>query len=281
MRVFASTACLDANRSLWDLLDDYQEVGIDAVELGTARLDTCERLADRLRERPLSYALHNYFPPPADPFVLNLASGDAEVGARSVAFVASSLELASELGAPFYAVHGGFAADPVDRGPAGLSFPGEPPAPEAVDEATHRYQERLGLLAGRASELGVLLLVENNVCTRENRGKLLHQTTEDLRDLADAVPGIGLLVDTGHLNVTATTFGFDRERFVRMLAPCIGCFHVHDNDGSVDRHLPVTEGSWIFPLLRLVDAPLVVEARFRDAGSLALHIRWLERRLRG
>jgi sugar phosphate isomerase/epimerase len=277
MRVYASTASLDGGRSLWEILDEFESVGLDAVELGASRLDTAESLVERLVERSLSYVIHNYFPPPADPFVLNLGSHDVEIAARSAEFVASSLELAAAIEAPFYAIHAGFAVDPV-AGPAGLSFPAAPP-PQAAEEAGRRYEDRIGPLAERARKLGVALLVENNVCTPENRGKLLHQTGEELHALTSAVPGIQLLVDTGHLNVTATTFGFDRERFVETLAPRIGGFHVHDNDGLADRHLPVAEDSWVLPLLRRVSAPFVVEARFREASAVADHVRWLEQQI--
>jgi sugar phosphate isomerase/epimerase len=275
MRVYASTACLNGRRSLWEILDKFESAGLDAVELGSSRLDAPDGLVDRLARRRVAYAVHNYFPPPRTPFVLNLGSADATIAARSAAFVASSLDLAAQIRAPFYGVHGGFAVDAVDVGPAGLSLPDAPPA-RTAREAARRYEERIAPLADRARELEVALLVENNVCIPDNRGKVLHQSAEELEELIAAVPGVGLLVDTGHLNVTATTFGFDREAFVHTLAPHIGAFHVHDNDGLVDQHRPAAPDSWILPLVRSVGAPLVVEARFPDVAALADHVRRME-----
>jgi sugar phosphate isomerase/epimerase len=274
VRVYASTACLDGGGSLWDILDAYAAEGLELVELGLSRLDDRDRLVERLRARPCSYAVHNYFPPAKEPFVLNLASGDDGIAARSVAFVQAALELASALEAPFYGVHGGFGVDPALAGGRLVT----PPAPrrEALVDAARRYEERIGPLADRARRLGVALLVENNVCTEADRGKLLHQTADELEELTEAVPGLGLLVDTGHLNVTARTLAFDREAFLRRLTTRIGAFHVHDNDSLVDRHLPLAPDAWAVPLLRLVGAPLVVEARFADASALAAHVAALE-----
>jgi sugar phosphate isomerase/epimerase len=70
-----------------------------------------------------------------------------------------------------------------------------------------------------------------------------------------------VLVDVGHVNVTAHALGFRREAFVDALAPHIGAFHLSDNDGQTDQNLCFGEDVWFFPLLRRFShVPLVVEA---------------------
>src|SRR4051812_21105203 len=44
---------------------------------------------------------HNYFPAPSQPFVLNLASLDADTRAKSVRHAREGLRLAAKSGAPF------------------------------------------------------------------------------------------------------------------------------------------------------------------------------------
>jgi hypothetical protein len=55
---------------------------------------------------------HNYFPAPAIPFVLNLASTDETIRTRSVQHCLNGLRLASQSAAPFFAAHAGFCIDP-------------------------------------------------------------------------------------------------------------------------------------------------------------------------
>jgi sugar phosphate isomerase/epimerase len=272
--IHASTACLGAHE-LWPTLDQYAENGIAAVELGSCRLATTDGLADRLRDYGMHYLVHNYFPPPADPFVLNLASSEGATRRRSLDFVEDALELCAVVGSPLYSVHGGFVTDPVVGADGRLVFP-DPPHRAAGEEAMDRYIAAIAHAADSAQRLDLDLLVENNVCTPENRGKLLLQTDEEIASLFAQVdsPALGLLLDAGHLTVTAATLGFDRNEFVERLTPWIRAIHAHENDGAVDSHHPVRTGGWVASLLARVadDVVVVEEAAFDDVRALSAHL---------
>lgn len=271
--IYASTACISGKQPLVERVRLYREHGIDAIELGArVTIDGTFSGRDMGAGR---FILHNYFPPPAEPFVLNLASANAAIRVRSIALVQDALSISASLGASVYSVHAGFITDPsldfVFPSPASASF-----GPAAL----RRFVESIRALLPVAEKEGVKLLIENNVCAPHNRGTLLLQTTEEFQEFFHMVssPHLGILVDTGHLNVSATTFGFDRMAFIDALAPQIGAFHLHDNDGSADQHRPLTEGSWIVsvlcrPVVR--DLPWIVEAQFPDTQSLAAHIDFL------
>jgi len=265
VRVYASTACVAGG--LWETLDAYRRAGLRRVELGASD-PPGDRLVERLRELGLDYLVHNYFPAPTDEFVLNLASPDGAVLERSRAFVASSLELAAGLGSPLYSVHAGFVADPV--GFDGTSFV----FPEGGDvrAAEDRFRYSIEAAGARARELGLELLVENNVCTEATRGSLLFQTPEEF----EALPDVPILLDTGHLNVSAHTLGFDRRDFARRHGWRVHAVHLHDNDGSRDAHEPAREGSWALDAVRDSAAEyVVVEARFANVERLRDHVEWL------
>ena len=90
---------------------------------------------------------------------------------------------------------------------------------------------------------------------------------------------LGVLLDTGHLNVTASTLGFDRLELVDAVAGRVGAFHLHDNDGAVDEHRPVEEGSWALDVVRrerFAAIPVTVEARVPGAAELAAYIARLQ-----
>jgi sugar phosphate isomerase/epimerase len=269
VRLSVSTACLDAG--FWETLDLYAGAGLTDVELGTTTEPLGERVVERLRALGLSYLVHNYFPPPAKTFVLNLASPDAAIREDSVHLVEDALATAAALGSPLYSVHAGFVGDPPGQDRAGFAIP-----PGDPDAAKTRFRDGLERALARAAELGVELLVENNVCTPRNRDRLLLQTADEF----DELPGFGILLDTGHLAVSAATLGFDPLEAVRKLAPRIRAFHLHDNDGSLDAHAPVAAGSWALEAVRLSDpAAVIVEARFGNVAELREHVDWLRAEL--
>jgi sugar phosphate isomerase/epimerase len=284
MAVYASTAAVESPRELWTILDDFADAGLAEVELGHAEVEEGEHLAERLRERPLRYLVHNYFPPPRESFVLNLASADPEVAERSLGLVVGALELASQIGAPLYAVHSGFITDPI--GFDGTSFILPAPASSAdAARANERFLTALETAIAHAARLDVTLLIENSVCTEALRGKLLALGPDEMAAVFAALPapGFGLLLDTGHLNVTARTLGFDRLAYVDAVASHVRAWHVHDNDGAVDSHLPIAPGGWVHELLlrpALAGLPVTVESKFADVESLAKHVRWLREELR-
>jgi len=103
-------------------------------------------------------------------------------------------------------------------------------------------------------------------------------TAEDFDQLFAAVQGInlGVLLDVGHLRVSAETLGSSPEKFARAVAPYVECLHLSNNDGVRDTHDPFDESAWFIPMLHAFkDRPMVVETRplggdERDAIQQAL-----------
>lgn len=282
VQIYASTACIPGTVSLRTRAADYRAEGLDNVELG-AGVNLEHMSISEIPGLSPRMLVHNYFPPPADPFVLNLASENAEIREKSLDLVFRALELSARLSAPFYSVHAGFITDPTSFGTTSFVFP-MPGSPQDANRALRRFIDMLERCLNRAAELGVMLLIENNVCSRELKGKLLLQNTEEFTALFEAVhdPHLGVLFDTGHLNVTSRTLGFDRWDFVTRIAPHIRAFHVHDNDGSADTHTPIRPGSWVLDVLRREEfstLPVIVEAKFRTVTELRDHIDWLDHEL--
>jgi hypothetical protein len=86
--------------------------GIESIELSGCEY-SATLIADLQALSPdIRFQIHNYFPPPPEPFVLNLGSLDTVVGQRSVAHVKQALEWCVALGADRYSFHAGFLLDP-------------------------------------------------------------------------------------------------------------------------------------------------------------------------
>ncbi len=212
--------------------------------------------------------MHNYFPTPEVPFVLNLAATDPQIRAESHALCRRAIELTAAVGAPFYSVHSGFAmnltADQLGQPSQQAALAAE----RCIDRksANRAFRESVSQLSAFAKSRGVGLLLENNVITRKQvaagRAESLLMTTPDecrafLDDLAD--PNVGLLLDVAHAKVAANALGFDAADFFKP-APHLRALHLSDNDGEADTNHPVTRDSWFTPHLRECrELPMVIE----------------------
>ena len=276
--VYVSTACLAGEEPIISRINLYKSFGLNSIELGAGVSVDKKSLAE-IFEIDANYLVHNYFPPPVESFVLNLASSDPQIRKRSQNFVRDALKLSKDLGAPFYSVHAGFITDPISRGKTSFIFP-LPKSPDAAKIAFSRYRESIGHLLEYAEDLGLNLLIENNVCSQELEGKLLLITSDEYQKMFNSIrsQNLGVLLDTGHLNVTARTLQFDRDFFVDQIIPFIRAFHVHDNNGLEDSHDPVLKESWIIDVLRsplLNNLPIIIEAKFGSVEELSRYVKWM------
>lgn len=252
-----------------EVLETYDEIGLPGVELGFC--GSSEYRPEAIsRAYSFDMLCHNYFMKVSDPFVLNLASQDEEILARSRAYVRRAFQVCDSIDVPLYTVHAGFRTDTgID-----MMFDGDP-AP--YTDAWSTFVESVDLLATEAAEYGISLGVENNVLAPTNlrdgeNPYLLCCDIEECSRLFDDVDAdnVGLLLDTGHLNVSARTLGFNRGGFVRSLREDIVGVHLHGNDGTADQHRPPEAGGWAIESYEMIgyDRPVVVEAKYRNSDHL-------------
>jgi sugar phosphate isomerase/epimerase len=110
--VFASSGVFDAP-DLVSVLELASGWGVTHIELSSG-VPYAKDLVEVVRSRrsEFRFLVHNYFPPPPNPFVLNIASSNPAVLKSSIDHCLSAIRVAAELGAPFYSVHAGYALDP-------------------------------------------------------------------------------------------------------------------------------------------------------------------------
>jgi sugar phosphate isomerase/epimerase len=286
--VFVSTSCVRGPyESLEEHVAAFREAGLESIELGWAARPATPDLESYLQGATWGqFLIHNYFPQPVDPFVLNLASQDAGTLARSLATAQRALHLSSIVSAPYYSVHAGFRAE-FSAGSLGARLEREEVVP--YECALRTFRDSIVALAKTAEALGVDLLIEPNVVEARNLVEgvnelLLLAEADEMRAFLDelARPRVGVLLDTGHLNVTSTTLRFSRDRYVEQPMPWIRGIHLHDNDGLTDQHIAPEGDSWVFDLLEdssLGTVPIVIEAAFRDVSELSSYHRWCSARL--
>jgi len=260
---------LNLHRDAWPtarVLAAHEEAGVRWLQVHTP---PAPMLADRARARRHARALRAALEPSSLRLVLHapddLSAGTVE-GDRAFAGL---LDYAAEAGAELVAYHG-------------LNFvdAGGPDRPRAHERA--RLEE--GSLQGhlqRAHTLGVTIAIENLAPVYPSPptpSRLCHDPLS-VRDLVRrlASPAAGMLLDVGHLHITADASHSDPAVVAAAVARDVVLFHVHDNLGvrrrdidapgvdplKLDLHLPPGRGSlpWsrIAAALRDHDAPLLLE----------------------
>lgn len=109
--VFISTGAF-STKKIHDLLRIAKSNCIEKIELSSG-LDHCVNIRKILtRELPhFKFLVHNYFPPPQQSFLLNLASNREDIVAKSIDLCKSAIDMCSWIKSPFYSVHCGFTFD--------------------------------------------------------------------------------------------------------------------------------------------------------------------------
>ncbi|MDA9802793.1 sugar phosphate isomerase/epimerase [bacterium] len=265
-RVFISTggsAKASAVEAAWSLFDSCS-YGVE-LTAGQPLTDPSSEVLELAQERKI--LLHNYFPPPPEPLVLDLAEPDPSLYEESQNVIHQALALSGAAKAEYYAVHAGFLA--------------RTEASELGRRITRRavLDRSLGLelMIGRLLELSkvaeansVRLLVENHALSEANMDSfgqnfLLMVDPDEICEVIAALDGqVGLLLDVGHLNVSAKTLGFDRFAALKTLGHLAEGHHLSSNDGSADMHLALSNQDWFWSDLASDSAFYTVEIHTSD-----------------
>ena len=113
----------------------------------------------------LKFIVHNYFPPPQRPFVLNLASLNESIYQESLNHIKKSIKLASFIKSPFYSFHAGFLIDPKVK-ELGKTIKSNHLYDK--NKCFERFIYSIKILSKYASKYKIKLLIENNVITKSN-----------------------------------------------------------------------------------------------------------------
>jgi sugar phosphate isomerase/epimerase len=227
--------------------------GIEAIELsGGAYSETL--LQDlQVLAQGIKFQIHNYFPPPEAPFVLNLGSLDPAIGTRSIAHVEKALEWCGVLGSDRYSFHAGFLLDPkVDE----LGRRIHSRHLFNRDDCIETFINRVTHVAEIAQQTGIAIMIENNVLSAKNAlefsaNPLLMTDPQECQKIMRRMPeNVRLLIDVAHLKVSARSQDFHPARMFDMCHEWIAAYHLSDNDGQEDSNLPFTEDAWFWPYLK-------------------------------
>lgn len=278
--VYVSTNCF-SDRTPAGIRRAVTKLAITHLELSDVQAEptAAVSLARDLYRDGVRVLIHNYFPAPVVPFLLNLASTDPKTLRKSREHCTRAIELSAELEAPFFAAHAGYL---LELPPA---FLGQPEAQRefcrrnaksgAMLRASENFFESVAALIAAGSRHGVAFLIENHVAGEDlgrNAAKtlLLGLCSDQILEWGASINGFGLLLDMGHLRCTARTMCFDPKNFCEVVGPLVRAFHLSDNNGRVDQHRPFNRSAWFLDFVKIrKENPITLEFNAPQVGDLA------------
>ncbi len=248
MMIYVSSSCVQA-KYIWDGVEELALAGFKNIELsgGTDRSALMIEKLLTLRDKfNLRFRCHNYFPPPQQHFVMNLASESQDIQASTRRLIDEALEFSAIVGGSEYGFHAGFLTD-ITTKEIGKQVAGRRLSDRSL--ACGRFVSQVEALQSGDSD--IKLYIENNVVSKnnyanfENKNPFLLTLSADFLELSELV-AFNLLLDVAHLYVSANTLGATFLSEYLFLVEKSDYLHVSDNDGRADQNRKLREGSDIY-----------------------------------
>lgn len=256
--IYVSTGCV-SGETIKERVETLAREGFYNIELTGGTLPYEDYVNDLLKikknDSRINYIVHNYFPPPREPFVVNLGSLSKEVINKSIALCKNAIEDAVKLESDRYSFHAGFYFDP-NITELGAVLDNRTLADANISQAI--FIENVMMLKDYSSKYGVKLFIENNVV---NIGSFLSFQKEipamllnfdDYTKLSNEID-FNLLLDVAHLKVSVNSLGLNFKDELSKLMEHSDYLHISDNSSLKDENKEITEGSELFDLLKSID----------------------------
>jgi sugar phosphate isomerase/epimerase len=230
-----------------------------------------DKLIDIKKSFNINFLIHNYFPVPKNPFVINLASFNKVIEQKSINQIFSSIKLCSTLNIRHFSLHAGFRLDPKPRS-LGKKF--KKIKLNKRTESLNRFKTNVIKICEYAKAHKVKILIENNVTSINNLNTfdedpfLLSHPKEIIDFFIDMKNSCSLLLDVSHLKVTSKSLGFDLNTSHQNLKKFISGYHLSDNNFIDDNNSLITNNSWFLKNLKKNANFYTIEVYSKDINLL-------------
>ncbi len=281
MNIFVSSAALK-NNSIAKVSKKFENAGIKNIEFsgGLYEEDVLKKL--KKLQKKQNILIHNYFPRPKKDFVLNLATANKFILKKTEAFIKKSILLCSKLNIKYYSFHAGFLIDPKIRM---LGKKIKKTSIQNRDESLKRFILRTNKLARFAKKHNVELLIENNVLSKKNylvfkNNPLLMTSYQEMIKIMKNTPNnVNLLIDVGHLKVSAKTLKFNMKNTLSKVNKWVKGYHLSENNGLEDSNNFLKSKSWFLKILKTNVDFISLEIYSTNLKRIKAQVNFLKRNL--
>jgi sugar phosphate isomerase/epimerase len=252
MSIYFSTGGYKNHKTKY-VVNELVKIGIKNIELSGTMYSPRNIHFLSKNFKKVNFQVHNYFPPPKNPIVLNLASFDKDVYKKTYDHIINSLEVCRKLNSKYYSFHAGFLCD------LAVSELGKKVKKKKLQNrktSLELFIKRVNKISAVAKKYNINLMIENNVLSKNNlknfnENPFLMCDAEECREIISKTPkNVKLLVDVAHLKVSSTSLNFDKENFLSECGDLIGGYHLSDNNGFADTNEKFNENAWFWKHLK-------------------------------
>ena len=225
------------NKLINEVADFVELIGCKNIEYSSGPYQ--DKIIDKflnLEIENFTVQIHNYFPVPQKPFVLNLASLNKEIWQNSFNHCLKSINLASKLKTKRYSVHCGFCYDP-KTSELGRSF--KKNFTFNREDYDKKFVNTIKKLKNYADIKEVDFYIENNVVISENlrndKSMLLGTTIEEMAKYKQQTSA-KILIDTGHLIVSSNTLEINESKQLDLAKNLADAYHLSTNNRIRDQN---------------------------------------------
>ena len=154
-------------------------------------------------------------------------------------------------------------------------------------KSLNKFIKRVNILAKFARKKNVSLLIENNVLSKKNylefRSNPLLMTSDNemIKIMKNTPENVNLLIDVGHLKVTAKTLKFNKEKTLKKVNKWIKGYHLSENNGLEDSNKTFNSKSWFFRNLNSNVDYISVEIYIKNLKLIKSQIKLVKKLLNG
>jgi sugar phosphate isomerase/epimerase len=219
-----------------------------------------------------------------------MASLNPQIQELNTKLMHETLELASAVEAPLYGVHMGYLSDAQAQADGMFRFN---PKKNDYTKCLDTMGKFVTQMSAEFEKKGMALVLEN-LFPSGKENFFLGCSWEQICEVMSIVPKeVGVLLDLGHLNISATLMGFKKFQFLDKYLTKFGerLYEVHlsENDGQNDDHLPLKKDSWQLDVLQDIDS-IAIDRNFsriysleaRNSSSfkpITMSMRWIEEKI--
>lgn len=269
--IYVSSACIKKH-NIAEVIQQLAAHDIKNIELsgGTDYYNEIEQDLKKLKkEFHLNYACHAYFPPPENSFAVNLASCNDKIYQQSIDHYVQCIDMMKRVDCRVLSIHAGFLVE-IGANEIGKRLNNKIVYDE--DRAYDRFCTAYEYIAKLCFESGIEFFLENNVLSAENYKEFDYHNYMMMTDYLSIMKMKGqldfhLLLDLGHLYVSANTLGLEYGQECERLKEYTKWIHISENNGVFDEHKPLRKKSEIMRAFYEMHAPLI-PVTLETVGSL-------------
>jgi len=253
MNIFLSSACIN-EKKIEKVLNIFLRNKYKQIEL-TGNLTYNKNFLNILKfyqkKYNFEYLIHNYFPAPKLPFMLNLGSSNKDVQKKSLNNAIKSINTCHELNIKKISFHAPFLIDFSYKQAGTRITKYKIMEKKFVIRLLKNNLNFLNSIAGNK----IQIYLENNVISKINynffkkKNFFLFTDFKSFQDLRNEI-NFKPLVDIGHLKVSSKTLGLNFENEFLDLQKFTDYFHLSDNNGDEDSNKAISANSNILKLLK-------------------------------